>query len=84
MSKVIRELVLEFLAPNGCTTRPIAQRVSSLNHELGDDTMEDDSFEITAPCMAHEILHSFGSLRREQSDVYVSERSVDCGRIGEG
>ena len=84
MSQVIRELVLKFFAPNGCATRPITKRVSSLNHEFRDDAMENHTLEITASCMPHEILHSLGSLRWEQPNVYVSERGMNRGCIGQG
>ena len=46
VSKIIREFVFEFVAPDGSAAGTITQRVASLNHELGDHAVEDDTLKV--------------------------------------
>jgi len=62
MFQIIRKLIFKFFAPNGHTTSPITQRISSLDHKLWNDTMEDDTLKVAASGMANEVLYSFRCL----------------------
>lgn len=77
MLEVVRKLVLKFLAPDTIATSTVSERVSGLDHELGDDAVEDDTLEVAALRMTDEVLDCLRSLLREEPDVNVAERSVD-------
>jgi len=53
----------------GCSSHPC--------QGLGDHVVEDDPVIVPAPCVADEVLHSLGSLLREQPQVHVAQRRVD-------
>ena len=82
MFQIIRELILKFVPPDGRTTGTISQRVARLDHELRNDTMENNPFEISASRMPNKVLHRFRSLLREESEMHVTNGSVDGGGIG--
>jgi len=72
MFQIISKLILKLPAPNGSPPSTIAQRISGLDHELRNDPMKDDAFEVTAPRMSDKVLHSFRCLLREQPEVHIS------------
>ena len=92
--KFIRKLIFEFLSPDTRSSSSITQRVSSLDHELGNNTMEDNTLEIPAARVSNKVLHSFGCLLGEQPDVDIAFGGVDrsgvgyvggpCGCVGDG
>ena len=77
MLQIVRKLVFKLVVPNARPTRAIAKWIARLDHELGDHAVEDDAVVVPAPCVADEVLHSLGSLLREQSQVHVAQRRVD-------
>ncbi|KAG5221325.1 hypothetical protein IMY05_C4432000400 [Salix suchowensis] len=68
--------------PNRGPSCTITERIPSLNHELRNDTMEDDTLKVTAASVANKVLHRFRCLRGKQAKMNVSDGSVDGGRIG--
>jgi len=76
------ELVFELLPPDTSTTCSITQRVTGLDHELGDDTMEDNAFVVATTRVANKVLHCFGCLLREETNVDITNRGVDGGSVG--
>lgn len=82
MLEVVRELILELLIPDTFTTSTIPERVSGLDHELGDDAVEDDTLEVAALRMTDEVLDRLRCLLREQSDVDIAERGVNSSGCG--
>lgn len=79
MSEVIRELVLEIPSPYRHPPSTVSQRVTGLNHELGNNTVKDDALKITTSCMPHKVFHCFRCLHREQTDVDVTHGGVNDG-----
>ena len=65
MLEVVREFILKLMTPDGLSTGTIPQRVSRLNHELWNDTVEDDALEVAAARMPDEVLDGLGRLLRE-------------------
>ena len=55
------------------------ERITSLYHELLDDSMEDMTIEVSIPSMHAEILNSLGTLLEEQLQVDVAHWCVNCG-----
>lgn len=55
------ELVGEFSAPDGFTSSAVALGVTSLDHELGDHTVEDRVIVVALASMSDEVLHGPGS-----------------------
>lgn len=84
MPEIVVELILELSAPNGRSTCAVSERIPRLNHELGNDTMEYDAFEVAAPRMCYKVLHGLGRLLREQAHVDISHSRMYGGRVGEG
>ena len=83
MLQVIRKLIFKLVTPNRHSSRPVSKRVASLNHKLRNNTMEQDTFVIPAPCMSNKILHRFRRLLRKQAEVHVTESGVDGGGVGD-
>lgn len=81
--ELVREFILKLSPPDGRATSPIPEWVSSLDHKLGNDTMEYNTFEIPTSCVAHEVLHCPGCVVGEQPEMDISHRRVDDGRVGE-
>ena len=78
--QIVVELILELPAPDTIATSTVTQRVSGLDHELGDDAVEDDTLKVAALRMPDEVLDCFRCLLREQSYVNIAECGVDsCG-----
>lgn len=77
VSQIRTKLILEFLAPNTFTACTITQRIASLDHELRYHTVEDNTLEIPAPCVAYEVLDCLWCLLWEQPQVDVTLRGVD-------
>ena len=77
MPQIIFQLVFRLVVPDPRPTRAIAKWVARPNHELGDHAVEDDAHVVLAPCVADEVLHSLGSLLREQPQVRDPQRRVD-------
>jgi hypothetical protein len=50
------DLVFEFLAVNGAASSAGAGRVTGLDHEIGDDAMEDDVVVVSALRKGREVL----------------------------
>jgi hypothetical protein len=65
MLQVIRELVLKLSAPNRHTSRSVAEGVTGLDHELWNDTVEYNAFEVPAPRVTNKVLDGLWRLRRE-------------------
>lgn len=94
--QIVRKLVLKIAVPDARPAGAVSERVACLDHELGDDTVEDDAVVVRAPRVADEVFHCLGSLLREQPEVHVTQRRVDrrggcerrrarrCGRRGGG
>ena len=51
-------LVFEFLAVDGASTSTSAGGITGLNHEVGDDTVEDDVVVVTSLRKSHEVFAS--------------------------
>lgn len=80
MSQVLDELIFKFLAPKAFSARPIAQRITSLQHKLFDDSVKNDTIIIALSCQSHKILHCFGHLLIEQTQVDIAHGRVQhCG-----
>ena len=76
MLQVIRKFILELLVPDRCSPSTVSQRISSLDHELRNDTVEDYALVVTAARVSHEVLHRFRGLLREKAKMHVSERRM--------
>jgi hypothetical protein len=83
MPELRRELVLKFPTPNTVSSRTISKRISSLKHELGDDSVEDHALIVPAPSVSYEVLDRLRCLLREEPDVNVAKRRVDSGGVSE-
>ena len=53
------KFVLKFPTPNGFAASSITLRISGLNHEIFNDTVEDDIVVITISTMGKEVFNSF-------------------------
>ena len=52
---------LQIHLPNGFTTSPVTLWITGLNHEIFDDSMEDDIVIVAVLAMSHEIFNSLWS-----------------------
>ena len=84
MLEVVRELILKLPIPDGRPASTVSQRVSSLDHELRDDTVEDDTLVVSAACVANKVLHSLWRLLGKQAKVHVPNGRVDSSGISDG
>ena len=66
------EFILELSAPDTLTTGTISKRVSTLNHKLADDSVEDGIVVITSLRMGDEVLNSLRSGIRVETNVDVA------------
>lgn len=82
--ELVCELVFELAAPDGSPSSAVAQGVSGLDHELGNDTVEDDALEVSAARMTHEVLHRLRGLLGEKAEMHVSQRRVDRRAVRKG
>lgn len=82
MPKIVMELIFELSTPNRSSTRSISEWIPGLNHELWNDTMENDTLEVATPRMSHEVLYSFRCLLRKQAHVYIAHSCVYGGGVG--
>lgn len=83
MFQIVREFILELSVPNRCSACAIAQRVTGLDHKLGNHSVEDHPLEVSTARVTHEVLYSLGGLLREEAHMNVSERRVDRGGVCE-
>jgi hypothetical protein len=72
MLEIVRKFILKLVPPNRRPTGAIAQRVTSLDHEFSNDTVENDALKETTPSVANKVLDCLGRLLREQAHVDVS------------
>ena len=77
MPKIVRKLVFKLAVPDACSARAVAKGVARLDHELGNDTVENHVVVVPATRVSDEVLDGLGRLLREQAHVHVPERSVD-------
>ena len=61
------ELILKLSTPDTVATCTVTQRVSGLDHELRDDTMEDDALVVATARMTNEVLDRLRRLLWEQA-----------------
>lgn len=81
--QLVREFILEFSPPDRRAPSSIREWVSRLDHKLCDDTMEYNAFKVPTSCVTHKVLDCLRHVVGEQSEVDVSHRRVDNGRVGE-
>merc|ERR1719483_1423494 len=79
MPQLKAELVFKLPTPDGLPPSPCAEWVSSLDHELPDNPVEDVAIVVTIASMYTEILHSLRTLPGEQVQVDISNSGVYCG-----
>ena len=77
MPKIVRKLVFKLAVPDACPARAVAEGVARLDHELGNDAVENHVVVVPATRVSDEILDGLRRLLREQAHVHVPERSVD-------
>ena len=53
------DLIFELFPVDGATSSPSASRVAGLDHEIGDDTMEDHIIEVATLGKGGEVLAGF-------------------------
>jgi hypothetical protein len=75
--EIVGKLVFELAVPDTCSARAVAEGVARLDHELGDDTVENHVVVVPAARVSDEVFDGLGRLLREQTHVHVPERSVD-------
>mmetsp|Transcript_10988 Transcript_10988/g.20214 ORF Transcript_10988/g.20214 Transcript_10988/m.20214 type:complete len:217 (+) Transcript_10988:243-893(+) len=79
--QVSMELVLELPAPDRLAARPVAQRVSALDHEVLDHAVE-DGFVVIAVFRVHdEVLARLRTLLREQHEGHVAHGRVHHSHV---
>mmetsp|Transcript_36226 Transcript_36226/g.61099 ORF Transcript_36226/g.61099 Transcript_36226/m.61099 type:complete len:235 (+) Transcript_36226:285-989(+) len=83
MAKRLRKLVLKLRSPNGCSTRAVSQRISSLQHEALDDAVDEQVVVVAVLAVAREVLNRLRALLGVQLEVDVSEGGVYGGPGGE-
>ena len=81
--ELVREFILKLSPPDRRASSSIREWVSRLNHKLWNDTMEYNTLEISASGVTHKVLDGLWCVVGEQSDMDISHRRVDDGRIGE-
>lgn len=84
MPKIVRKLVFEIAVPDACSASAVAERVTRLDHELGNDTVENHVVVVPAARVSDEVLDGLGRLLREQAHVHVPECGVDRRGRGKG
>ena len=84
MSEIIGKLVFEFAVPDARSPRAVAEGVARLDHKLGNDAVEDHAVVVSAARVSDEVLDGPRRLLREQAQVHVTERRVDCRGRCEG
>lgn len=84
MTQLTCEFVLKLAPPQRLATRAVSQRVAGLEHELFDDTVEDDAVVVSLSREADKILHCFGNMLREEAEMDVTHRRVQRRRRGDG
>jgi hypothetical protein len=82
--EIVGKLVFELAVPDACSARAVAEGVARLDHELGDDTVENHVVVVPAARVSDEVLNGLGRMLREQTQVHVPERRVDRRRRREG
>ena len=82
MFKVIREFILKLSAPYWDSSGAISERVPSLNHKFGNNTMENHPLEVATSRMTNKILHGFGRLLREETHMDVAQSRVYRRGVG--
>ena len=82
--EVVGELVFKFTVPDARSARAVAEGVARLNHELGNDAVEDHAVVVSAARVSNEVLDGLRCLLREKAHVHVPERCVDRRRRCEG
>ena len=75
--EVVGKLVFEFAVPDARSARAVAEGVAGLDHELGNDAVEDHAVVVSAVRVSDEVLDGLGRLLREQAHVHVPKRRVD-------
>ncbi len=75
VGQVRTEFILKFVTPDGVAAGTIAFRVSSLNHETLDNSVEDQVVVVPIFGMSREVLNRFGAILRVQVEMYLSHRS---------
>ena len=84
MLQIIRKLVLELSAPDRRSSRPVTQRISSLNHELWNHSVEYDTLEESTSSVTDKVFNRFRCLGGEQSHVDVAHRRMYRRGISQG
>ena len=64
------------------TTHAVAERVARLQHELGNDAVEEHVVVVALACQAHKVLHGLRHLVRKEPQVDVAHRGVQHGCRG--
>lgn len=68
--QVIANLVFEFLAVDRASSSTGAGRITSLNHEVGDDAVEDDVVVVTSLRKSREVVASLEALSISKEQDY--------------
>jgi len=82
--QIATELVFKLFSPYTFTSDTVSEGVPGLDHEFGNDAVEDYAFEVSTSRVTGEVLDRQRGLLREQPEADVTERPVALRSRGDG